>query len=74
MAPDCIGDKVAEIANGLGDGDVMLLENVRFYPAETKNDAGERHERLFLVWATICSGPHRVYTAIARWCKRCQRG
>lgn len=41
MAPDCIGDKVAEIANGLGDGDVMLLENVRFYPAETKNDAGE---------------------------------
>eukprot|EP00752_Nemacystus_decipiens_P012019 g10654.t1 len=39
MAPDCVGDEVAEIANGLGDGDVMLLENVRFYPAETKNDA-----------------------------------
>ena len=43
MAPDCVGDEVAEIANGLGDGDVMLLENVRFYPAETKNDAGEPH-------------------------------
>ena len=41
MAPDCIGDEVAAIANGLGDGEVMLLENVRFYPAETKNDAGE---------------------------------
>lgn len=41
MAPDCVGDEVAKIADGLGDGDVMLLENVRFYPAETKNDAGE---------------------------------
>ncbi|CAM9838409.1 unnamed protein product [Ectocarpus sp. 6 AP-2014] len=38
MAPDCVGDEVAKIADGLGDGEVMLLENVRFYPAETKND------------------------------------
>lgn len=45
MAPDCIGDEVAAIANSLGDGEVMLLENVRFYPAETKNDPGERQER-----------------------------
>ncbi|CAB1100944.1 unnamed protein product [Ectocarpus sp. CCAP 1310/34] len=38
MAPDCVGDEVAKIADALGDGEVMLLENVRFYPAETKND------------------------------------
>ena len=42
MAPDCIGDEVAKIANELGDGEVMLLENVRFYGDETKNEPGER--------------------------------
>lgn len=40
MAPDCVGAEVQAIADGLGDGEVMLLENVRFYPAETKNDPG----------------------------------
>lgn len=45
MAPDCIGDYVAKIADGLADGEVMLLENVRFYPAETKNDPGEKRSR-----------------------------
>lgn len=48
MAPDCIGDEVAAIANGLGDGEVMLLENVRFYPAETKNDPGETEREKLL--------------------------
>lgn len=38
MAPDCVGDKVAEIVNGMSEGDVTLLENVRFYKEETKND------------------------------------
>lgn len=38
MAPDCVGAEVSSIADSLGDGEVMLLENVRFYPAETKND------------------------------------
>ena len=35
---DCIGDEVKSAAAGLKDGDVLLLENVRFYAAETKND------------------------------------
>jgi phosphoglycerate kinase len=38
MANDCIGPAVkAEIAK-LADGEVILLENVRFYPGETDND------------------------------------
>lgn len=40
MAPDCIGDGVASIVAGMGNGDVILLENVRFYKEETKNDPG----------------------------------
>ncbi|MBI4673504.1 MAG: phosphoglycerate kinase [Chloroflexi bacterium] len=38
MADDVIGDAVAAQANALKPGDVLLLENVRFYPAEEKND------------------------------------
>jgi phosphoglycerate kinase len=37
---DCIGDKVAEARAAMKPGDVVLLENVRFYPGEEKNDAG----------------------------------
>ena len=39
MAPDCIGDEVASIVDGMGDGEALLLENTRFYKEETKNDA-----------------------------------
>ncbi len=35
---DCIGDEVATKVNGLSNGGVALLENVRFYPEEEKND------------------------------------
>ncbi len=38
LADDVIGEKVAELTNNLKDGDVMLLENVRFYEQEEKND------------------------------------
>ncbi|MBD1839401.1 phosphoglycerate kinase [Coleofasciculus sp. FACHB-712] len=35
---DCIGDDVAAKVGAMQDGDVLLLENVRFYPEEEKND------------------------------------
>ncbi|XGV94873.1 MAG: phosphoglycerate kinase [Leptolyngbya sp. BL-A-14] len=35
---DCIGDDVAAKVAALGNGDVLLLENVRFHPGEEKND------------------------------------
>merc|ERR1711988_448724 len=38
MAPDCIGDGVTACVDGMENGDVTLLENVRFYKEETKND------------------------------------
>lgn len=39
MAPDCVGAEVRALADGLQDGQVLMLENVRFHPGETKNDA-----------------------------------
>ncbi|MCX7836144.1 MAG: phosphoglycerate kinase [bacterium] len=35
---DCIGQDTFELANQLKSGEVMLLENVRFYSEEEKND------------------------------------
>lgn len=36
--PACVGPEVEQAAASLADGEVLLLENVRFYPGETKND------------------------------------
>jgi phosphoglycerate kinase len=38
MAPDCIGSEVEKLSRSLEDGQVMLLENVRFHAGETAND------------------------------------
>jgi phosphoglycerate kinase len=35
---DCIGDKVEKAVAAMKDGDVVLLENVRYYSEEEKND------------------------------------
>jgi phosphoglycerate kinase len=38
LAPGVVGDDVEAATRELGDGDALLLENVRFEPGETKND------------------------------------
>ncbi|MGD0138913.1 MAG: phosphoglycerate kinase [Tepidisphaeraceae bacterium] len=38
FAEDCIGPAVEQLAAGLKDGDVLLLENLRFHKEEEKND------------------------------------
>jgi 3-phosphoglycerate kinase len=38
LAGDVIGDEVQAMVENLKEGDVMLLENVRFYEEEEKND------------------------------------
>jgi phosphoglycerate kinase len=38
MAPDCVGPEVEKLAKALKPGDVLMLENTRFYPGEEKND------------------------------------
>lgn len=38
FATDCIGPTAESIVAGLGDGDLAMLENLRFHPGEEKND------------------------------------
>lgn len=35
---DCIGDEVKKAVGNMSNGDVLLLENTRFYPGEKEND------------------------------------
>ena len=38
QAPDCFGPEVDQLIDAMKAGDVVMLENVRFYPGEEKND------------------------------------
>lgn len=38
QAPDCFGPEVDRIIDAMKPGDLVMLENVRFYPGEEKND------------------------------------
>src|SRR6201996_7049369 len=42
FASDLVGPSAAAVVDGLADGEVALLENVRFEPAETAKDEAER--------------------------------
>jgi len=39
VARDCIGSEVEKAIEKLRNGDVLLLENIRFHPEEEENDA-----------------------------------
>ncbi len=38
MAPDCVGDEVKSMVENLKEGEVLLLENLRFHPGEEGKD------------------------------------
>ena len=38
LAPDCIGDEVQALVDAASEGDVIMLENTRFYKEETANE------------------------------------
>jgi phosphoglycerate kinase len=66
FADDCIGDKVENTANVMKDGDVLLLENVRYYNEEEANDAGfaEKLARIADVYVNDAFGAaHRAHAS-----------
>ena len=38
MAPDCVGEQVRSLVEKLKEGEILLLENLRFHAEETAND------------------------------------
>jgi phosphoglycerate kinase len=68
QAPAVIGADVETIAHGIGPGDVLLLENVRFEPGETENDdalAGALAELADLYVNDAFGAAHRAHASTA---------
>lgn len=66
MASDVIGDALVEQTRQMKPGEVLLLENVRFYPQEEKNDRGFARElaRLADVYVDDAFGSaHRAHAS-----------
>jgi phosphoglycerate kinase len=51
FAEDCVGDEAAGMAGALKDGEVLLLENLRFHKGEEEND-----DRFARRLAELCDG------------------
>src|SRR5881296_3508206 len=63
---DCIGEKVEKTANALRPGDILLLENVRYYPQEEANDRdfAEKLARVADVYVNDAFGAaHRAHAS-----------
>ena len=51
FAQDCVGDEVRQATERLNDGEILLLENLRFHAEEEKND-----EEFARQLASLCDG------------------
>jgi phosphoglycerate kinase len=63
---DCVGEKVEKTVGAMQDGDILLLENTRFYPEEEKNDAAfaERLARVADLYVNDAFGAaHRAHAS-----------
>jgi phosphoglycerate kinase len=68
QAPAVVGEDVETMAGGLGAGDVLLLENVRFEPGETEDDPAlaESLARLADIYVNDAFGAaHRAHASTA---------
>ncbi len=66
FADDCVGSEAAELAAGLQPGEVLLLNNLRFYKEETKGDEAfaEKLSKLGDVYVNDAFGTaHRAHAS-----------
>jgi len=66
---DCVGDGVRRMVKELRPGQVVLLENLRFHPGETKNDRGFARQLAtgMDVWVMDAFGTaHRAHASTAQ--------
>ena len=64
---DCVGEKVEQTAGALQDGDILLLENLRYHAEEEANDIGfaEKLARLADVYVDDAFGAsHRPHASV----------
>ncbi len=67
LADDCVGDGVRKLAQELRDGQILMLENLRFHPEEEQNEPSFAHELAALceVYVDDAFGAaHRAHASI----------
>ncbi|MFH0810905.1 MAG: phosphoglycerate kinase [Pseudomonadota bacterium] len=80
LVPDCVGEMARDMARGMRPGDVILLENLRFYPEEEKNDPvfSQRLAELTDVYVNdafaVAHRAHASVVGITRYVKECAAG
>ena len=80
FAPDCIGEEVKKIVSEMKEGDVVLLENLRFHSGETKNDPefAKQLAELADVYVNDAFGTaHRAHAStegVTKYIDRCAAG
>lgn len=65
---DCVGERIEKYVNSMKNGDIVLLENVRFYAEEENNDTAfaEKLGRLADVYVNDAFGAaHRAHASTA---------
>jgi len=65
---DCVGERIEQYVNSMKNGDIVLLENVRFYKEEEENDPAlaEKLARLADVYVNDAFGAaHRAHASTA---------
>jgi len=80
LAPDCIGAEAEQMIDAMKEGDVLLLENLRFHPEETAND--EEFGRKIAYGADVYindafATAHRAHAsnvAVTHYIKECAAG
>jgi phosphoglycerate kinase len=68
FAPDCIGEEANTLASELKAGEILLLENLRFYKEEEKGDEAfaQKLSKLGDVWVNDAFGTaHRAHASTA---------
>lgn len=80
LAPDCVGPDVERMVAQMRDGEVLMLENLRFHPEEEANEEGFARALARLADLYVNDGfavAHRANAsveAITRFCPECAAG
>ena len=67
FAPDCVGPEAKAVVDAMKDGDLAMLENLRFYPEEEKNGqefAKQLAENGDILISDAFSTAHRAHASV----------
>ncbi|HEX3127268.1 MAG TPA: phosphoglycerate kinase [Thermoanaerobaculia bacterium] len=76
FANDCVGEEVEKIVREMDPGEILLLENLRFYKGEEKNDPGFADQLAALAEAYVddaFGSAHRAHASVVGVPERLER-